>query len=157
MKLRIFLSFLVTIAVIGALTFLAGRPAKKTTDGRSSNLIAVPDAPEFKFTEDDNGHTVEIPVGKTFIIELPENSTTGYQWDIPQDMPKGLNIITHTYEPPASIGEQGTMMVGQPGKAKIWVRVGKRGLMPLTLAYIRSFEKNTPPAQTWHIIVNGVE
>ncbi|MBD2194620.1 MULTISPECIES: protease inhibitor I42 family protein [Calothrix] len=39
----------------------------------SSNLI---------LGKDDNGKTVELSVGQSFLIQLNENPTTGYQWEV---------------------------------------------------------------------------
>ena len=40
-------------------------------------------------TEVDNGTTVEVHVGETLVLRLPENATTGYRWAI-----EALNAIS---------------------------------------------------------------
>ena len=35
---------------------------------------------EIKLTRNENGKSIEAQVGEAILIELPENSTTGYFW-----------------------------------------------------------------------------
>ena len=47
------------------------------------------------FTDNDNGATVNIISDSVFYVKLPENPTTGYQWELSSS--KGLDIIDSYY------------------------------------------------------------
>ena len=40
-----------------------------------------------------NNSAVEIPVGDSFRIELSENPTTGYRWQLPSPLPQALRLV----------------------------------------------------------------
>ena len=68
----------------------------------------------YLFNEANNGETNSIVLDSLIIIELEENPTTGYQWNI--SVTDGLVVLGDTYEPSEISGG----LIGAGGR-HIWV------------------------------------
>ena len=159
MKRSFILSYIVTVLFLLGETFLLMPPEEKPA-GQASMLLNIPAEPEpgHIFTEKDDGRAVEVPVGKTVLIELPANPTTGYQWDIVKDDNASdiVRILTHNFVAPAQDSD-GAILAGGPGTFQLFLRVEKRGVYPISLAYQRPWEKDSPPAKRWHMDIRGID
>ncbi len=87
-----------------------------------------------------------IAVGDIFMITLPCNPTTGFQWDVKSvnrkvALPKG----PVTYHPIA--GTEGLMGAG--GRCTLDVQGMKPGKTTVVLVYHRAWEKGKKPAETF--------
>jgi len=61
-------------------------------DSVASNNTIVTD-----YTADENVTSLNVTVNKTILVELPENPTTGYTWNI--TLTNGLELLNDTYIP----------------------------------------------------------
>jgi len=91
-----------------------------------------------------NANTIKAKVGEEFTITLESNRTTGYGWELAQSLDESIvKLISSSYKEP-----QDVRMVGQGGE-QVWIfkAVGK-GTTEISMKYVRSWEKDTPPAKT---------
>jgi inhibitor of cysteine peptidase len=91
---------------------------------------------------------IKVTVGQEFKISLQSNPTTGYRWQFakaPDE--KILKLLREDYEHPNS------NLAGAGGK-QIWTfKALAYGKTTLELNYIRSWETNSPPAQSTNFVV----
>jgi len=102
--------------------------------GRCVDLMAL--------GENDSGRESQAPSGKTFIIALPSNPTTGYSWSLSQaGDPEKVSMVTDFYlsEPPAD-----QILVGQGGKHYWQFKTLQPGSTKLELVYARPWESVAP-------------
>lgn len=83
-------------------------------------------------------------VGDTFSIQLRSNPTTGYRWQLVEPFDKTrLEKVGNHYQADANPNR----MVGVGG-TEIWTfKALKSGQAQIQLHYVRSWEKQEPPAQ----------
>lgn len=87
-----------------------------------------------------------LAVGQTLTIALPSNATTGYRWQV-----EGLDA--DVLAPGTPFGDEITDphapgMVGVGGHSVWTFRAVRAGETTLTFTYSRSWERDTPPAET---------
>jgi inhibitor of cysteine peptidase len=103
--------------------------------------------------ESSNGQVVEIPIGETIEIHLPENPTTGFRWRLTGDGSPACNLIRDDFRAPS----------GPPGKGGIhaWTFEAMRaGNCDIELRYRRRWETRSDHERTFTIHVrvrNGSE
>jgi predicted secreted protein len=73
------------------------------------------------FSADDNGKTVSVNLGDTFLVKLPENPATGHAWDI--KLSDGLTLLSDTYKS----ADQSGMKVGVGGTHTWEIKATKNG------------------------------
>lgn len=98
-------------------------------------------------TEKDGNTSVDLGVGEILVVELAGNPTTGFQW---QQIGPDAAILRQVGEPQFT---PDSSAVGSPGKVSLRFEAMGSGHMQLQLAYQRSFEPQTPAAQTFKINV----
>lgn len=115
---------------------------------RKGKLLPAPDAQaqELKLTAADNGKTAATEVGKTVVISLEGNITTGYRWQTAELSGKAVepigkpSYVTRPHQP-GMVGVGGTFVfkfkAARPGKAAV------------KLVYVRPWEKDKPPERTF--------
>jgi len=83
---------------------------------------------------------IEAQAGQNFTIILKANATTGYQWKFAKPLDENLvQLISSKY-----LADK-TKLVGAGGK-QVWIfKALKAGQTTISLKYVRSWEKNTPP------------
>jgi len=84
---------------------------------------------------------IRLNLGDEFVIMLPSNRTTGYQWQI--DRPLDGNKIKQmglVYVPDK------TGMVGSGGKEEWKFKARGPGKSKVSFKYVKPWEKNVPPA-----------
>jgi len=88
-------------------------------------------------TYTDAGHTIDIGLGKEFIIALGSNPTTGYKWEAhnPDNM---ILIIEDTYQPG---NEEG--VVGAGGVEYFRFKAVKKGSTEIIMTYKRAWEEES--------------
>ncbi len=87
-----------------------------------------------------------LAVGQTLRIELPSNATTGYSWTMSGARIEVLSPASPFGQEVADPHEPG--MVGVGGKTVWRFTAAQPGTTNLTFAYRRSWERDTPPAET---------
>ncbi|MFW6162033.1 MAG: protease inhibitor I42 family protein [Planctomycetota bacterium] len=97
-----------------------------------------------------SGKTLKVAQGKTLVVRLPGNATTGYRWSVKQLKGDALEQQgTVIYKPKKTEGRR----VGSGGTFLAVFRAAKAGKATLTMAYARPWEKKTPPIKTFTLTV----
>jgi inhibitor of cysteine peptidase len=97
--------------------------------------------------ESDNNTRVQLYVGDTLSVRLKSNVTTGYSWNI-AELPNSLRAVDSKSES----GKSGR--VGEGGFQFFTFNATKPGQSTLKLNYFRPFEKDSPPAKTYHLSIS---
>jgi inhibitor of cysteine peptidase len=84
-------------------------------------------------TIDQNGGEAELGLGATCMIQLPENPTTGYRWQVHS---AGAPVVAIE----ADDFEVGSQRVGAPGLRRWTVRAAQPGTAVIELRNRRSWE-----------------
>ena len=83
-------------------------------------------------TQADNGKSIPVTAGTTLVVQLEENPTTGFRWEVERDDADIVALRTSDYKQPASsqVGATGlrvmTFEAKQPGNTEV-VLVSRRG------------------------------
>ncbi len=101
------------------------------------------------YTESDTGKTIETKVGKQFTISLRGNATTGFTWQMAKGTDSAVvKKVKDVYTAENSGGKVGV------GGTHVWTFEGvKAGTTTINLQYKRTWEKQTPPANTLEYII----
>jgi predicted secreted protein len=95
----------------------------------------------------DAERQVALSVGESVDVVLAGNPTTGYQWKVARlDTSIVKQIGEADYKPSSSA-------VGAGGHFTFQFRAVSAGQTPLKLVYLRPFEKDAPPVQTFEVII----
>ena len=91
-----------------------------------------------------NGNAIQAKAGEEFTITLESNRTTGYGWELAQPLDESIvKLAGSDYKAP-----QDVRMVGQGGE-EVWTfKAVDKGTTQISMKYVRSWEKDTPPAKT---------
>jgi inhibitor of cysteine peptidase len=100
-------------------------------------------------TEADNDRTVELRVGETVRLTLPENATTGYRWAI--DRVDGGLIEAAGPEPHYPAGAP----PGSGGDVAFTFKATKAGTADVALKYWRHFEGDSSIANRFHVRIHA--
>jgi inhibitor of cysteine peptidase len=120
--------------------------------------IAAPVVPSKKaakamqVTDADNGKTVPVAVGKLFNIVLKGNATTGFQWQLDKIDGAGVQQIGKM---DYVTDKNPQKMVGVGGTYIYHFKVMKPGETKIHMSYARSWEKDTPPAQKFEVVIDS--
>ena len=156
MRKSFILSFIFTVLFITAETLLFPRGDELDKSEDNGGRLALPSEPTYFFGEAENGCRRAVAVGATICVELPENATTGYHWEVNSVDSRVADVVrVISMESIGAPSPQG--MTGVPGVYKLLLRVEKTGIYPVTLAYVRPWEKGVAPARVWHMEIEGVE
>lgn len=98
-------------------------------------------------TINDDGKKVSLKVGQEFSISLPENRTTGYQWQL--DSGELLSVKSDVY-----VTDNDSGLAGAGGMREYLLVVDAVGTEQLKAKYVRPWENDAEPAQTFEI---GIE
>lgn len=94
----------------------------------------------------DDATEVALEPGATFDVTLPENATTGYQWQI-HEQPDGVELISDEPIPPADLRP------GAGGEHRFRFHVRGEPAGPLTLELRRSWESEREPEQRFSVTI----
>jgi inhibitor of cysteine peptidase len=127
----------ITLTISSILLLLALVACSQATEASSKTSIGVGDA----------GKTISLHLGDTLVVTLDGNITTGYNWLMQPMDPEILKQVGEPAYTPES------NKVGAPGKIVLTFQAVKTGQANLVLNYMRSFEKETPPLNTFEVTV----
>lgn len=96
---------------------------------------------------DDNGRQFALDRGDALEISLPATSGTGYTW---QPEPVAGGFVNPVGEPRFKLD---SAMPGAPGHQIFLFAVQASGTGTLEMRYIRPWEKDTPPAKVFKIML----
>jgi inhibitor of cysteine peptidase len=103
--------------------------------------------PMTNLLEKDNGRTIDIPEGSSFLIELPENATTGYQWAVDRFSEEFVELVST--EPHYASGPPGS-----GGKVEFVFRAKKAGSAEIALKQWRQWEGDASVIHRFNVHVN---
>ncbi len=95
----------------------------------------------------DNGRRVALRVGQRFTLELRANLSTGYSWRV---VSSGEPVIRQLGEPTFT---EDSHMAGAGGTLRYEFRAEQAGTAALELVYVRPWEKDAKPADTFAVTV----
>ena len=101
------------------------------------------------FREQDNGRTVEVPVGEQFSLELNENPTTGFRWSQPQIDGNGVALQSDNLIPTAAAG------VGSGGVRRFVFDVTSATTATVRLVHQRSWQADRSVAAPFELTIRG--
>ncbi|WP_410509240.1 protease inhibitor I42 family protein [Methanosarcina hadiensis] len=88
-------------------------------------------------TEAENGRSISIKNGEIFILQLRENPSTGYSWEL--NVSEGLNILSDGYTEDEAPENQ----VGVPGTHSWTIEAASQGSQQVNGIYKRPWENMT--------------
>ena len=97
-----------------------------------------------------DGQLIEMPLGETLELRLPENPVTGFRWHLQSSGEPILTLVADSFEP----GD------GTPGQGGIhWWRFQsvKTGTASVQLYYRRRWEQSAKSAQTFKLQVHATK
>lgn len=100
-----------------------------------------------KINKDSNGKTISMPTGQTLEIQLEGNITTGYEWQI---ISVEETILKPNGEPKYNSDSK---LAGAGGEFIFKFDAKNPGEAHLKLGYLRPWEENTEPIETFEITV----
>lgn len=95
-----------------------------------------------------NGSTIAVPLNTTLTLELDENPSTGYSWNLTTT--SGLRVAGDGYVPAAT----GAGVVGAGGIHRWEIITVATGLQEITGVYARPWENSTPDSTTYTVEVS---
>jgi inhibitor of cysteine peptidase len=120
------------LSLAQAIAFLAANvmyPSGAVCDSNSENVSQV----MLLITEKDNGRTMDVRLGGSVRIDLPENATTGYRWAIDRYDDNVIEAIaTEPHYPSDAVGSGGEVTFIFKGK--------KTGIGEIVLKHWRHWE-----------------
>ena len=90
---------------------------------------------------------IDVRVGDSIVVALPENPTTGFRWTIRTDLLPVAELLSDTFDPVA--GE----MFGAPGVRRFTFDATQTGRATLWLENCQEWEPNAAAADTFSITV----
>ena len=104
--------------------------------------------PQVSIGAADAGKTVNLHTGDTLVVTLDGNITTGYNWIM---LPQDSAILEQVGEPQVTPDSDA---LGAGGKIVLNFKAVKTGQSNLNLAYMRSFETDATPENTFEVLIN---
>ena len=114
-----------------------------------------PKEPAQKLTDADSGKTVKVKVGDSVTISLKGNPTTGYSW---RTAKLDGQSIEQSGDPKYTVDTHQPGMTGVGGdRSCSSFKAAKAGKTQISLEYVRPWEKNTKPVNTFAVTVEVEE
>lgn len=100
----------------------------------------------------DNGKTIKMAVPTSFNVALKGNATTGFQWKLDKIDGDAVQQKGKTDYVPDKHKEG---MTGSGGAFIFSFNVTKAAKTKIRLIYVRPWEKDTPPAKTYELVIDS--
>jgi inhibitor of cysteine peptidase len=84
---------------------------------------------------------MDLAVGETLEVCLPENRTTGFKWILESSVERACSLVSDHVEP--------GHLAGQPGKRCWHFRAEHAGSEHIRMSYQRPWEEKKAPARTF--------
>lgn len=99
-----------------------------------------------------NDTTRKLEPGQAIAITLDANPSTGYGWQVVGELP---DILQQVGDAEFKVAAGSAGKVGAGGTQTLRFKVLKEGSAKLTLGYLRSWEKDTTPEQTYTLMIEA--
>jgi inhibitor of cysteine peptidase len=137
------------IAIILGMTMTAGIACGGTSG--SSTPTPTPTVNQVNVDASDNGSEVALSIGDQLIVTLDSNATTGYSWNLSAISDASVIVkVSDEYVAPTSTPP----LMGQGGQEAWTFEALAAGTANISMKYIRSWETEAEPAETFEITVN---
>ena len=127
-------------ALLGAILVLHVSGAVAAETGKADAMQSL--------TEADNGRTVDLRVGESVRLTLPENATTGYRWTVD-------HFDREVVDPAGSEPHYAGGAVGSAGNVTFDFTAKKAGRGEVALKYWRHFEGEGSVVKRFRIRLNA--
>jgi inhibitor of cysteine peptidase len=102
-------------------------------------------------TENYNGKIIQITRGESFCLNLKENPSTGYSWQL--SLSKGLSLVNSNYYSPVPLNNAPGLIVGASGNHSWKIKALAKGDQQIKGIYRRSWEKQTGKEEIFRLNV----
>ncbi len=116
--------------------------------GTDESPVGAEEVLPIELTEEQNGGTVALIVGDRLRVRVDGNPGTGFVWQ-PEKL--DASLLEQVGEPEFT---QNNNLPGGEGAFLFTFKALKAGATHLRLVYHRPFEKDTPPAQVFDVLVD---
>jgi inhibitor of cysteine peptidase len=96
---------------------------------------------------DDAGKTIQLTIGDKLEVNLEGNPSTGYTWEVLS----GQELLEQSEEIEFTAASQ--QLVGSSGEMRFEFEAIAAGETTLTMGYLRPFERDIDPLQTYSVSV----
>ena len=100
-----------------------------------------------RYTENDDGHEIQLRVGETFEVSLPETRTAGFRWSVKSAGKPVTSLVDDAIENQSTVP-------GQSGAHRWTFKVDTPGSATIELTYGRDWEKSAP-ARTYTLRIRA--
>ena len=111
-----------------------------TSDGDQGPPVTGTASTPLLLNESMNGSTIAVPLNTTLTLELAENPSTGYSWNL--TLTEGLRVASDEYVPAAT----NATVVGAGGHHRWEIVTVATGLQEISGVYVRPWENATVDA-----------
>ena len=139
-----------TISLIAIAAILTAAAVLQANEAPAAPAKKAPKP--MQLTAADNGKTVAVAVGTTFDVVLKGNASTGFQWQV-----KNIDgdAVEQVGKPDYVLDPNPKRMAGVGGRFVLHFKATKAAKTKIRLVYVRPWEKNTPAAQTFEVVVDS--
>jgi inhibitor of cysteine peptidase len=138
------------IAIILGITLIAGFACGSKSE--TPTLTPTPTTNEVNVDASFNGSETALAIGELFIVTLDSNKTTGYSWNLSAISDTAvIQKVSDEYIAPEQTDPP---LMGQGGQ-EVWTfEALAAGTATISMKYIRPWEAEAEPAETFEITVN---
>jgi inhibitor of cysteine peptidase len=136
------LATLAVLAVLGLSVGCGGGKESAQTPAKKSGSVLT--------LTKDSAKEVNLERGQLVDVSLYENASTGYSWAVED---AAANVLEEAAPPSPGDDHAGPPVPGSGGTVIYHFRAKATGTGTLKLIYRRPWEKTTPPAETFSVLV----
>lgn len=103
---------------------------------------------EVVITQTDQGNTIEVQQGDLIVIQIDENPTTGYRWELGAYGQQVVEFVDSDYQSPTSAG------IGGGGTRSFRFRASTTGRSTIQLRLRRSWEPEDAFLETFDVNIS---
>jgi len=140
-----------SILLLLVVALFAGYPVLEAKDDATAPRKKAEKS--MRLTDADNKKTVAVAAGTAFDIALKGNATTGFQWQVGKIEGEAIRQNGKVDYVPDKHPER---MVGFGGTFIFHFTLTKAAKAKIRLVYVRPWEKDKPPVQTFEITIDPV-
>jgi len=129
-------------------------PAAGTVIDKAKVKDGVPLTNALELSAEHSGRTITVATGQDIVIRLKGNPTTGYSWKVGEITG---DTITSQGEPTYVADAPHRKVVGAGSTFVCKLLANKTGTSTVRLVYVRPWEKDTPPVQTFTVTIEVKE
>jgi inhibitor of cysteine peptidase len=106
-----------------------------------------------RFTQDGGSQSAALSKGRTLVVIIAGNPTTGYEWELTDT----VNSAVLEQEGRVEFVDGAQDLMGAPGEYRFVFKAMAPGMTAIGLKYVRPWEQDKPPAATATVNVTVTE